>query len=92
MEFEWDPEKADSNLLKHVVTFSVAARVFDDIDVLIRIDPRPHGELRWRAIGLVDDLILLVVYTIRGTDSCRIISARRANRRERKDYTLQARH
>lgn len=92
MEFEWDDAKAESNLVKHGVTFSTATRVFDDVDLLTRIDPRPYSEVRFRAIGLVDDLILLVVYTMRGADSCRIISARRASRDERENYTLQARH
>lgn len=90
MDFEWDEVKAERNLAKHSLAFTTAIRVFDDADLLIRADPRPYSELRWQAIGLVEDLILFVVYTLRRGNSCRVISARRANRREREDYTLQA--
>jgi uncharacterized DUF497 family protein len=91
MEFEWDEVKVDSNFTKHGVAFVAAIRVFDDANLLIRVDPRAYNEPRWQAIGMVEDLVLFVVYTLRHGNSCRVISARRANRREREDYTLQAR-
>jgi len=90
MEFDWDPDKADSNLAKHGIDFSAAIQVFDDPKVLTRAGLRGYGEQRYQAIGMVKGSVLFVVYTMRG-DTTRIISARRASRRERTIYSLQAR-
>ncbi len=87
MEFVWDPAKAASNLVKHGVDFPTATKVFDDSNILIGIDPLPRGETRYRAIGNVSELILFVSYTMRG-EVRRIISARRASRRERQSYSV----
>jgi uncharacterized protein len=88
MDFAWDPAKATANLAKHGVDFPSAMRVFDDPRMLVEDDPRNYGgETRYRAIGAVDGRILVVCFTIRG-QSCRIISARRASRRERRIYPL----
>lgn len=90
MEFEWDAAKAETNLSKHGVDFPAATRVFDDPAMLIEIDPREYdGEIRQRAIGCIDGRIAIVCFTMRG-QICRIISARRANRRERRAYSLPA--
>jgi uncharacterized protein len=87
MQFDWDPAKAASNLAKHGVDFPTAAKVFDDPNILLGIDPRPRGETRVQAIGSVSGVVLFVSYTMRG-EICRIISARRASRRERQNYSL----
>lgn len=87
MEFEWDPSKAASNLAKHGVDFPTATKVFADSNMRVYADPRPRGETRFRAIGTVITVILFVSYTMRG-DVCRIISARRASRRERQSYSI----
>ncbi|HEY1261819.1 MAG TPA: BrnT family toxin [Stellaceae bacterium] len=88
MDFEWDPAKAATNRTKHGIDFPAASRVFDDPRVLVQIDPRNYGgETRLRAIGRVEDQVILVCYTMRG-EIRRIISARRANRRERNAYSL----
>lgn len=87
MEFEWDPAKAASNLAKHGVDFSAATKVFDDPNMRLRADPYPRGEMRFQAIGHVNGLVLFVSYTMRG-EVRRIISARRANRRERQSYSV----
>ena len=88
MDFEWDPAKAVSNLTKHGIDFPSGSRVFDDPAVIIVPDNRDYGgEVRHRAIGAVDGSILVVYYTMRG-HIYRIISARRANRRERRAYSL----
>lgn len=89
--FEWDAAKAQSNLNKHRVSFEVAARVFADPFAVVLQDRIEHGELRWQTLGLVDGyLLLLVAHTVRddedGTELIRIISARRAERKERKRY------
>jgi uncharacterized protein len=87
MVFEWDPGKAVSNLAKHGVDFPTATKVFDDPDMRLHADPRAHGEMRFRAIGCINGLVLFVSYTMRG-EVCRIISARRASRRERQSYSV----
>ena len=83
--FEWDDEKSRRNLDGRGFDFAFAARIFEG-DTLEREDARrDYGERRVVAIGRVEDLTLTVVYTPRG-DAARIISARRANRRERRAY------
>jgi uncharacterized DUF497 family protein len=89
VDFEWNPAKATSNLAKHGVGFEDAIEVFDDPDRLERVDPGFRGELRFQAIGTSSGRILFVSYTLRGA-VCRIISVRRASRREREAYTVPA--
>jgi hypothetical protein len=85
-EFEWDDEKADANLAKHGIPFEMAAEVFADPDRLDVGDGRfDYGEERRNTVGVVDDVVLTVSYTMRG-GICRIISARRASRKERDAY------
>jgi uncharacterized protein len=88
--FEWDPIKAASNLRKHGVSFPTAARVFADPCALVDQDRIENGEERWQAIGVVDGIVmLLVAHTVREQDKVEvicIISARLANRRERRRY------
>lgn len=90
IRFEWDPAKAASNRLKHGVRFETAARVFADPLALTEFDGFDRSEARWRTIGLVDGVQLLVVaHTQRddnGDEIIRIISARRADPRERRRY------
>lgn len=85
MDFEWDPRKSASNLRKHGVDFSDAATVFDD-DLARTIPDEESGEERFVTMG-ADALgrTLVVVYMWRN-QQIRIISARKANRRERRDY------
>jgi uncharacterized DUF497 family protein len=87
VEFEWDINKADSNLSKHGVSFEEAMTVFGDIQAATGFDPA-HSivEDRYLTMGLSNDGRLLVVsHTDRG-DRIRIISARPATRRESKVY------
>ena len=89
--FEWDQAKAASNLRKHGVTFEDAAAVFDDPLVQIEQDRIVEGQLRWRATGLGRTFTLTVVaYATwddeQGTEIIRIISARRAEKHERRAY------
>ena len=85
MEFEWDPNKAASNLRKHGVRFAEAATVFEDDAMLTMPDDEPDEE-RFVAIGIGSmGRVLVVVYTTRG-DRIRIISARKATRQERSQY------
>jgi uncharacterized DUF497 family protein len=87
--FEWDKSKAISNYRKHGVRFEDATHVFDDPLASTEPDRSEHGEYRWRTIGMADGSILLIVaHTVRyeGSEVIRIISARRANKEERRRY------
>lgn len=90
MEIEWDSDKARNNLKKHGVRFEDAVQVFDDPDHLSRQDRYQNGEWRWQTIGLMHGIIvILVAHTVRyesGNEVIRIISARKADRREREHY------
>ena len=83
--FQWDPDKARANLHKHRVDFADAATVFEDPDALTLDDPYPH-EARFVTLGM-DALgrLLVVCWSSRG-EEFRIISARRANRAETRQY------
>ena len=87
MEFEWDDAKAETNERKHGVSFSEAMTVFADELAITGFDPRHSvDEDRYLTMGMSTTGHLLVVsHTDRG-DAVRIISAREATRRERKDY------
>ena len=85
MLFEWDSEKAELNWQKHTVDFEEAAKVFDDPNRIEQFDTEHSGEEeRWITVGMVSR-ILFVVYTERG-EVIRLISARKANTKERRDY------
>lgn len=90
--FEWDPEKAASNLKKHGVSFEAAAAVFKDPMALSLYEGEDSalGEDRWVTLGLVNGHhYLVVVHTHRASNqdiSIRVISARRATRHEIKQY------
>ena len=83
LEFEWDLQKASSNLAKHGISFEVAIRVFEretvDRQRLV------NGETRFAATGQVDTVVLTVVYVKRAA-IIRVISARKASRQERRKY------
>jgi uncharacterized DUF497 family protein len=88
--FDWDPIKAASNRRKHGVSFQTAVLVFADPNALVVQDRIENGEERWQAIGVVEGLFMLVVaHTVREQDDLeviRILSARRANREEKRRY------
>jgi uncharacterized DUF497 family protein len=89
MEFEWDPDKALSNLSKHRVSFEEAARVFLDPNRIETFDGREaYGEDRWKTVGLVEPALLAVVYAVRSEDDeiIRLISARKADNYEQAQY------
>ena len=88
MDYQWDPNKAKSNLKKHGIRFADAVSVFEDENA-ITIEDEHESESRFITIGR-DFLrrILVVVYTFRGV-IIRIISARKATVRERKIYEEQ---
>ena len=83
--YEWDPRKAKSNLIKHRIDFADATTALED-EAAITIDEEVGPELRHVTIGTDSyGRILVVVYAWR-EDKIRVISARRAGPRERREY------
>ncbi|WP_373543384.1 BrnT family toxin [Chamaesiphon sp.] len=87
MRFEWDDNKAESNAVKHGITFEEAVTVFADPDLLFTQDTQhSQGEEREWAMGVTESgLLVVVVFTIRG-EQIRIISARIATKKEQQSY------
>ncbi len=87
LTFEWDAPKAGSNLAKHGVSFEEATTVFGDpVSITIPDPAHSQAEARFIILGRSHQgRLLVVIHTERG-DNIRIISARLAGRRERKDY------
>lgn len=86
--FDWDARKAKNNLAKHGVSFEEASTVFGDPLALTISDPSHSrlGEERFVTIGGSFLRRLLVIVHCDEDENIRIISARRATRRERNDY------
>ncbi len=87
MRFDWDENKAESNFRKHGITFDDAVTIFADPYLLFTEDVK-HSEEEEREWGIGEaenGLIIVVVFTVRG-DTFRIISARKATKKERKQY------
>ena len=84
-EFEWDEQKSERNLRERGFDFEYATRIFDSPLVEEEDRRRDYRERRIVVTGTIEDTIFVVVYTLRGKTR-RIISARRANGKERDDY------
>lgn len=92
MRFEWDPQKAESNIQKHGVSFDEAVTVFKDPLAFI-FDNETHSEEEHREIIIGMSTLrrmLLVCFVERVENTVRIISARPATRQEIKDYEKNA--
>lgn len=83
--FGWDETKSENNLSTRGFNFAYAALIFDDQTLEMDDTRTTYNERRIQAIGRVAQDILFVVYTWRG-EARRIVSARKANRRERNAY------
>ena len=91
MRFLWDPVKAVSNYKKHGVSFELASSIFDDPNQISIEEIDSQSEQRWITIGMTPNFQTLIVVhlyfeTISGEEVIRIISARKANKREKKEY------
>lgn len=86
MRFRYDPAKAAENLKKHKVSFADAEGVLEDPLAVTVEDPDAEGEKRFVTVGLGSAGELLVVVWTERDEECRLISARRATRKERKQY------
>jgi uncharacterized DUF497 family protein len=92
--FEWDPREAEANAAKHGVSFEEAISVFLDSNALDGPDIEHSGrEQRSRRLGKsANGRVLMIAYTVRGSgdaEKIRLISARRASRRERAAYDAE---
>ena len=86
MEFEWDPDKSEKCFAERGFDFAYIIRAFFDPDRLVQRDNRyDYGEKRYQLMGKIDGRVVVVVYTPRQR-AIRIISARKANKREVRHY------
>jgi len=86
MRLEWDENKSDACFADRGFDFAYVIRAFADPDRLLNRDHRwDYGEERYRLLGKIDGRVFVLVYTPRD-DVIRIISARKANRREVQEY------
>ena len=87
VDYEWDDAKAALNRRKHGVDFTDTIAALEDPNRLEETDSEfEYGEERIKVIGTAHDKVLFVVTTLRGDDTCRIISARKATRHEQDRY------
>lgn len=94
MRFDWDKNKNISNINKHGISFKDASEIFFDKDTIYIPDP-DHSEMedRWIAIGNIKFLeIIVVVFVDKSSDReevLRIVSARKATKKEQKQFVLK---
>jgi len=82
-DFEWDSNKSEANREKHAIDFEEAVEIFDAPYLKVRTDR--DGEIRWVGLGKAKARLVAVVFTERA-GRVRIISARRARKKERETY------
>ena len=86
VEFEWDDTKNDVCFERRGFDFAYAVRAFlDPYRIVAQDRRRDYGEDRYRLLGMIDGRTYVIVYTLRGS-ATRIISARKANRKEVANY------
>ncbi len=87
MRFEWDENKNSKNLQKHGFDFSDAWQLFEN-PLLVKPDIRKeYGEDRWTGIGrMTNGITVVLVFAKRDTETIRIISMRKASKKERRNY------
>jgi uncharacterized DUF497 family protein len=91
MEFEFDPAKDEANRFKHGLPLAFGMRVFDHDDhIVVASHRQADAEDRFKAIGLIDGKLYTLVHTWRG-EVVRLISMRRSNAREERDYDRHTR-
>lgn len=92
MKFTWDENKNQINQSKHKVSFETAQHVFDDPLHVSRQERVENGEPRWQTLGMVYGVVvLLVAHTENDSEeTIRIISARKADKTERRIYEQSA--
>jgi uncharacterized DUF497 family protein len=79
--YEWDDDQAERNLDKHGIDFGAVEDFEWDKAVVFEDDREDYGECRYQAYGPIHGRLVVLAYTMRGA-ACRVISVRKANRRE----------
>jgi uncharacterized protein len=82
-DFDWNPKKREANLRNHQIDFEDVKGILDRYTFIRRSDH--HGETRYEIFGYIDNREVAVACAIRG-DTCWLISARRASRKERREF------
>lgn len=86
MTFQWDEEKNEQNVRKHGFDFADAWEVFQN-PLIARIDNREdYGQDRWHGVGVLQRCTVVIVFAERDPDIVRIISLRKANKNEKRQY------
>lgn len=91
MQFEWDEDKNRENIRNHGISFERAKTVFDYAIVTKIDDRKDYGEVREISLGLLEGVVVIVVVHTEREGKVRIISARKANKVERKVYNERTR-
>ncbi len=86
MNFEWNNEKNLLNFQKHGFSFSEAAEIFNKPMVINLDDRKEYGEKRYIGLGIIKNFVTVIVYTQRNNDTIRVISLRKANKREKAKF------
>lgn len=86
MKLTWDPEKRRRNLDKHGLDFADVHAVFEGAAFIFEDRRRDYGEQRFKALGLLHDLVVAVAFAEPEEDLVRIISMRKATRNEQRIY------
>jgi uncharacterized DUF497 family protein len=87
MAFEWDENKNKENLLKHGFDFVDAGQLFGNPMLVVPDIRKEYGENRWIGIGMMNNgIIAVIVFTEKESETIRIISMRKASKKERKKY------
>jgi hypothetical protein len=87
VKIEFDPAKRERTLRKRRLDLAKADRIFDTFEMTEEDERQDYGEDRFLTLGLLDDMIVVCVWTQRG-DARRIISLRKADKDEREVYNL----
>ena len=91
MDFEWNDAKSDDCFTHRGFDFAYAVRAFLDPNRIVRRDRRwDYGEDRYRLLASIEGRVFVLIYTMRGS-AIRIISARKANGKEVREYEHKAR-
>jgi uncharacterized DUF497 family protein len=86
VKFEWNENKNKTNIARRGLDFNDAAQMFNSL-LVIEIDNRiNYGEDRYERLGVVNSRLMIVIYTRRAPDIVRIISYRKANKREQTQF------
>ena len=89
IRFEWNNDKAKTNVRKHKISFELASYVFEDEFAQTELEGTEHGKARWRTTGRIGNILVAVSHTYReknGDEIIRLISARKATPRERRRF------